>query len=47
MVYEKVEVECKVVVEKVKKEVDEAFVKDLERRKERVERFKLLFVLSE
>ena len=45
--YEKAEAERKAAAEKAKKEADEAFVKDLERRKERAERFKLPFALSE
>ena len=44
---QKAEAERKAAAEKAKKEADEAFVKDLERRKERAEKFKLPFALSE
>ena len=44
---EKAEAERKAAAEKAKKEADEAFVKDLERRKERAEKFKLPFALSD
>ena len=44
---EKAEAERKAAAERAKKEADEAFVKDLERRKERAEKFKLPFALSE
>lgn len=44
---EKADAERKAAAEKAKKEADEAFVKDLERRKERAEKFKLPFALSD